>query len=553
MSARMPTTLTLLAALAAGACQSAPPAGGSDGGPAADGGPGDAGAPDAGPQDAGPPPRCALTDVCISVDATGSGHVVSPLLFGDWIEWETDGVSNGDFLWDVVTGAPQPALISALSPLGLTILRYPGGTIGDLFHWYDAVGPLNQRTPQLNAFAVDAGETVLPIFGPAEFAQVAGQLGAQMLITANAGSGTASEAAGWLAYYEDAGYRPMYWEIGNEVYIPSTVGGSWAVNLESKTASQYAALFDQYAQALRAIDPAVKVGMIGCASCPGWDQTVLQGVTERIDFMAVHNSYAPYAAYTADTHGALTATLADPVNIRAAFDLTESHIAQYAGANADMELAETESAAVFAPSGTSTDVDWLALNRSLAAALFSAGTYDVYLGDPRITLANHTNMVNPYLQAMVTTSPADGVSLPTRSALGMVFRLYADTAGGTSVGAPVQNSPTFDTSGFGMVPPIYDVPVLDTAAVISRDGSKLWLYVINRDLTENATARVIALGFPSGPVASVLAETLNGPSAASENDPGVTPGVTLTSSPLPLLRDFSYAFPAHSLTRLTFQ
>ncbi len=110
-----------------------------------------------------------------------------------------------------------------------------------------------------------------------------------------------------------------YWEIGNENYIP--IGsGSWAQDEGSRTPAQYAALFDEFAQALRAVDPTVQVGMLGCPSCSGWDQGVLQAITQPADFLAVHNGYAPFATYVSDTSSALEAMLADPVSIRGSFD-----------------------------------------------------------------------------------------------------------------------------------------------------------------------------------------------------------------------------------------
>jgi alpha-L-arabinofuranosidase len=502
--------------------------------------------------DAGPLPSCQLGQLCILVDASRPDHVISPLLFGDWFEW-TDGDPNigaGDGIWDQVASAPRSAIVSTLQPVGLNLIRYPGGTLSDFFLWNQAIGPDASRVPQVYPFAPDGGTAYLPYFGPDEVAQVTSALGAQLLVTANIVTDTPQDAAEWLRHYQDAGVQAKYWEIGNENYIPS---GSWAQDEGYRAPVQYAALFDQFAQALRAVDPTVQVGVLGCPSCSGWDQGVLQAITQRADFMSVHNGYAPFAAYVSDTSSALEAMLADPVAIRGSFDALEGDLTEFGGPNAGIDLAETEWAAEFVPTGATTDVQWAALNRSLASALYSALVFDLFFADPQIAIANHTNAVSPLWQAEVTLSPTDGISNPTVSAFGHAFRLYADAAGGLEVPVQLRGAPTYSTTGLGAVPPLFDVPELDAAAVIAASGDRLWIYVVNRSLTDDLTARVIALGYPAAGVQAVTSEVLNAASATAVDDPSSPDAVTVAQTSLTASDSLEVTFPAHSLTRLTFQ
>lgn len=158
----------------------------------------------------------------ISVDISKASHTISPLLFGDQIEW----LNSGNGIWDAAADAPHQELVDGLSPLGLTLLRYPAGTPSDFFHWSEAVGEPASRTGQINPWKSTTGNIVteLPVFGPDEFA--------------------------------------------------------WA---------------------LRGVDSAVKVGLIGCHDTglfpicddPDWNRIVPENIGEKADFMAVHNSYAP--------------------------------------------------------------------------------------------------------------------------------------------------------------------------------------------------------------------------------------------------------------------
>ena len=502
--------------------------------------------------DAGPLPSCELGELCIFVDASRPDHLISPLLFGDWLEWTDGDLSNGagDGIWDQAANAPRADIVATLQPVGLSLIRYPGGTLSDFFLWNQAVGPDSARVPQVYPFGADAGTTYLPYFGPDEVAQVTSSLGAQLLVTANIVTGKAQDAADWLGHYADAGVRASYWEIGNENYIPS---GSWAQNEGYRSPAQYAALFDQFAQALRAVDPTVHVGLLGCPSCPGWDQGVLQAITQPADFMAIHNGYAPYAAYTSDTNSALQALLAGPIATRGSFDATEGDLTQYGGPNAGIALAETEWGAAFVPTGAATDVPWAALNRSLAGALYGALIYDLFFADPQIAIANHTNAISPLWQAEVTLAASDGISNPTVSAFGHAFRLYADAAGGQDVPVQLHGAPTYATAGLGFVPPLLDVPELDAAAVIAAAADRLWIYVVNRSLDDDLTARVIALGFPTAALRSVTSEVLNGATPTAADDPTTPTAVSVTTTMLTVGRSLEVTFPAHSLTRLTFQ
>src|SRR5262249_39536407 len=126
----------------------------------------------------------------------------------------------------------------------------------------------------------------------------ASQVGGQLLIEVNAGTGTAQEAADWVRYVNGNGLRVVYWEVGNELYVRDNSANSQALTVDPVT---YAQRFLEFAKAMRAADPRIKIGAIGgenrglytTMGYPDWNRTLLQMAGDQIDFLSVHNSYAP--------------------------------------------------------------------------------------------------------------------------------------------------------------------------------------------------------------------------------------------------------------------
>jgi len=119
------------------------------------------------------------------------GELVYP---GVWVGTEskipnTDGIRN-----DVV---------DALRPLGIPVLRWPGGCFADHYHWKDGIGPRESRPGRLNFSWGRAEET--NHFGTHEFMAFARALGTEPYFAGNVGSGTVAELRDWVEYCNFAG------------------------------------------------------------------------------------------------------------------------------------------------------------------------------------------------------------------------------------------------------------------------------------------------------------------------------------------------------------
>lgn len=224
-------------------------------------------------------------------------------------------------IWDSNLGTTETS--DLLRAAGVRMLRYPGGSYGDIYHWETHTAP---------------GGYVAPDTDFDTFMAATRRVGAQPMIIANYGTGSPTEAADWVRYANvTKGYGARYWTIGNENYGNGHYGSSWeADDHPDKSATQYARLVVEYADAMKAVDPTIKVGAVltmpanwpdglTAGDDPGpWNQTVLSLTGPKIDFVDVH--WYP--------GGSAAESLARTAHIPDAAWLLRQQLARYAGPDA---------------------------------------------------------------------------------------------------------------------------------------------------------------------------------------------------------------------------
>jgi len=225
-----------------------------------------------------------------------------------------------------------PASVTLEKQAGIGMMRYPGGSYGDIYHWQDNTAP---------------GGFVAPGTDFDSFMSTAKAVGAQPIIIANYGSGTPQEAASWVQYANvTKGYGVKYWEIGNEIYGDGYYGADWETDNHTKGPAAYAANVIQYADAMKAVDPSVKIGavltlpgnwpdsVVGGSDSGDWNHIVLADAGSAIDFVIVH--WYPSGS------GAAT-LLNEPGQVAGELAQLRQEIDQYAGASAPhIQIAMTE-------------------------------------------------------------------------------------------------------------------------------------------------------------------------------------------------------------------
>jgi len=459
--------------------------------------------------DAAPPaPHSAALPVAdiparVRVDTTTIRRAIPRDLFGTNIEVIRD--ANG--LWDAQRDRLDPDIVAMARDMGVTLVRFPGGVWSDAYDWRHGIGPQSARatTPTHPG----AEERYRHVFGTDEALAFARAIGGSLMITVNAGNGTPEMAADWVRYVNgESGRAPRnghvaWWEIGNELYMQDDASGG------STTPARYADRVVQFARAMRAVDPTIRIAAIGLRNFgryrfnahDNWNEVVLRRAGSEIDLLAVHNAYAPLMA---DARGA------DPLDVYAAMWAfpqfmarnladTRGEIARFAPGRR-VGIGITEWGPLFAVDPGSPLVDHV---KTLGSAIFVASALRVFAEDPSVELANFFKLNESLFMGWIgrrgtrwaMTAPA------------MAFRMVARGMEGGLLSATTEVA-TYASRAMGFVDRATAVPYLDVLATASADRSVATVLLINRHPAAAIATRV-TLGGASG-AATVTAETLTG-------------------------------------------
>lgn len=260
-------------------------------------------------------------------------------------------------VWDgQLLDSNLPGLLAAN---GVKVIRYPGGSTSDVYHWQsNTTVPGQSYANPNNTFDAFMGVTQAT--------------GAQAMITINYGSGTPQEAAGWVQYANKGGtgytgpvptytggsssghnYGIKYWEIGNEIYGNGTYGANWEYDVNGLGPATYANNVVAYSQAMKAVDPSIAIGVVltapnnwpdgvtSASSPQPWNDTVLPIACSSIDFVVAH--WYPQNPGNESDAGLLTSTN----QIASMVATLRSEIKQYCGDHASaVQIMVTETNSV---------------------------------------------------------------------------------------------------------------------------------------------------------------------------------------------------------------
>ena len=224
----------------------------------------------------------------------------------------------------------QPVLMQQLTDLSPNILRFPGGSLSDIYFWNgsnkapdDAPAQLLNNTGASSAAGYWFGNNTADwTFTLDNYYKVLQQTNSTGLITVNYGYaryGTSDKpaetaahlAADWVRY--DKG-RTKYWEIGNENY--GTWEAGYRINPADNKDGQPAILsgaiyglhFKIFADSMRKAaaevgNTGIKIGMVTTeadekdntsAIIQRWNADAMTNSGNSPDFYVVHNYYTPY-------------------------------------------------------------------------------------------------------------------------------------------------------------------------------------------------------------------------------------------------------------------
>jgi hypothetical protein len=261
-------------------------------------------------------------------------------------------------LWNPPALFTHPDLAARLADWRPAQIRLPGGSWSNEFYWNGHGVRLPDGTLDSSKRGADGRWSVdysdyAPGFRVAGDARHAAayqgethvlvqhefihRAGAEPFVTVNFGSGDARMAAEWARFAKARGFDARYWEVGNEL------NGEWEMGHRLPdgtriTGRLYAERYKEYAAAIKAADPAARVG--GPASSDlsaAFVEDLLAVAGDQVDFVSVHAYPVGVQLTEADEKFAALDQLAP------AIDRVKALIRQHQPARADqIELGVTE-------------------------------------------------------------------------------------------------------------------------------------------------------------------------------------------------------------------
>jgi len=416
------------------------------------------------------------------------------------------------------------------------IVRWPGGTPSEYYHWLDGVGPLDKRPKTLLPGLCLASPGESNAFGTDEFIDFCRLIGAEPYFCANVGTGTPEEAANWLEYCNRDGdtqyaslrkkyghekpYYVKYWGIGNESYF-------W------HTPESYVLAVKQYAKIMKTmVDTSISLVAAGfndphIKGLDKWNYTILKDANEFLDYISLHAYYFYDEYYD---------VVSCPFKVQPEIDTMRKMIKELIPENKKLEITIDEWNIWHKEAKT---YNGLMQKCTLMDGIYAAGMFHVFHRNSDIvTMANFCDLVNQ-LPAVVTRE--DGALYV--NPIFLAFKLYTNYTGMTKVSCETKSAGYKPSENVG----VDYAPFLDCSATLMNDGNILSLAVINRHKDKAIKTDLDIKGFGFSKQAKVI--LLNADSVTAANDFGRPESVVLKQSSYKISKNkFVYVFPAHSVT-----
>ena len=493
----------------------------------------------------------------IGIDLARRIGTVDRRIFGQFVEHLGRCIYGGVF----EEGSPlsdergfRRDVLDAVRPLRIPILRWPGGNFVSGYHWLDGVGPREGR-PRRTELAWYAEESNR--FGTNEFIEYCRAIDAEPFICVNMGSGTMDEAQAWVEYCNGTGntswanlrrqhghaepHRVPYWGLGNEMY------GSWQIG--NMNAHDYVKKARAFAMVMKRTDPSITLVSCGLNGWSEWDEIVLSGLAELVDFHSIHLYTGSADHYTTvfQSHQAERA-----IRICAALIERVRHAQRITH---PISIAFDEWNVWYRTRSHEDRIGGVEERYDLSDALAIATYLNVFVRHCRtVRIANFAQLVNAI--APIFTNP-QGLFLQT---IYHPLRLYAERMLDVALDVHVTGE-TYDlpadqeTGSVGRVHHVSDLgpfTLLDASATCDENGRRVALAVVNRDRERDHVATVdLGAAIISG---GVVVSEVNGPDVKTVNSFDAPRAVDVRESRLDVDGGrFDYRFPAHSITLMSLE
>ena len=458
------------------------------------------------------PMATSATTVKITVDPSKVLHKTNPLILGNNIQW----VDRADGLLDPSSGEFKQDVIDKLKYIKITALRFPGGTLSDVYHWKETIGPVSQRKKGLHVER-KAGED--SFFGVDEFLKLSKIFGSEPLITVNTFTGTADEAAEWVNYANKTqAARVKYWEIGNEPYLDPPDKSPKNPNYPEIFAKK----FIEFATRMKLVDPSIQVGLPLRSDLLGrypggayqnWNKRVLSICGQYADFVALHDAYFPtiFKQEEFQEPGSFQTLLAAPEEV----DRDIREVKQMLSSmfpSKTIKIAITEHNNFFAVPG----MDVSKSTASLAGGLYTASLLTHFFKDDSILMANFWSLTGNWLFGALNQKDRPRPQF-------YALKIFSDFVGENVIDLAIQNNLSFNSPAAGYMPQETGVPIIEVLATTS--GKSVFIIVINKSLNQNIPLSVALSNFQICSGVPIDGVVMSGASIKSDNEQGDTVGI----------------------------
>ena len=162
-------------------------------------------------------------------------------------------------------GYLDPDFVELTKALAPKTLRFPGGTVGNFYHWEhggffenEMASTLNPKLNQRNKgnyVKLQKRRNGKILFD--DFMQLCNTLNITPVVVVNLWTGSPEESAAWVNYAKDNGYEVKHWELGNEYYLPHYLN-------KYPTVETYITEAKKHAAAMKTVNPDIKISV--CAT-----------------------------------------------------------------------------------------------------------------------------------------------------------------------------------------------------------------------------------------------------------------------------------------------
>lgn len=375
-----------------------------------------------------------------------------------------------------------PEVFSYIKDLRPKIIRFPGGCFADCYHWESGVGDPDFRPSCINHHWGGMEENG---FGTDEFIALCKELGCEPMICVNFGSAPPEEAANWVEYCNgpiDSFYGAMrarnghpdpynvtYWDIGNEAFADWEIGHC--------DADEYCERFRKFADAMRSIDPRIKLiscGGDGNSSSQEWNRILCKKIGDVANYLGIHN-YTPLTHQRfPDINVQYCAVAGAPYQYERRMKETIQTIASF---GSSMELAITE--------WNCNYQDGSNQEQTMEAAICNAGMLHAFfrLGIP---ISNISDLINGWPGGIIRSAGGHCFGTPTYHMLNMYSH-----AEPISLLDCTYASPVYNIASVGNIQQQDSVPVIDIVACRMRNGQN-GVFAVNRSLDESYALKLSA-------------------------------------------------------------